>query len=81
VYNDDLRRLPEESAIVSNGWLFDGGCLCFARSFRSGHLLIDWARRIHAYNLRGLPAHCRNVFFSRRAEVSLRMKTGDGETA
>jgi hypothetical protein len=77
IYAAFLKNLPSFQMV---GW-FDGGCLCFARSFRSGHLLIDWARRIHAYNLRGLPAHCRDVFFSRRAEVSLRMKTGDGETA
>jgi hypothetical protein len=44
VYNDDLRHLLEESAIIFK-WLgrFDGGCLFFARSFRSGHLLIGWA--------------------------------------
>jgi hypothetical protein len=42
VYNDDLHRLPEESAIIFK-WLagFEFGCLFFARSFRSGHLLID----------------------------------------
>jgi hypothetical protein len=28
------------------------GCLFFARSFCSGHLLIRWARSIDAYNLR-----------------------------
>jgi hypothetical protein len=44
VYNEEWRCLPEESTIVFK-WLgcFDGGCLFFARSFRSGHLLIDWA--------------------------------------
>jgi hypothetical protein len=44
VYNGVLRRLLEESAIVFK-WLagFDIGCLFFARSFHSGHLLIDWA--------------------------------------
>jgi hypothetical protein len=44
VYNDDLRRLPEESAIVFK-WLARsiGVAHSFARSFRGGHLLIDWA--------------------------------------
>jgi hypothetical protein len=42
VYNNDLRRLPEESAIIFK-WLtgFEFGCSFFVRSFRSGHLLID----------------------------------------
>jgi hypothetical protein len=44
VYNRDLRALSEESAIIFK-WLrgFDAGRLFAARSFRSGHLLIDWA--------------------------------------
>jgi hypothetical protein len=42
VYNNDLGRLPEESAIIFK-WLagFELGCSFFVRSFRSGHLLID----------------------------------------
>jgi hypothetical protein len=44
VYNVDLDRLPEESAIVFK-WLAGsmGAAYSLLGSFRSGHLLIDWA--------------------------------------
>jgi feruloyl-CoA synthase len=66
VYNDDLRRLLEESAIFFK-WLLgiDADCLFFVRSFCSGHLLIHWARRIHAYNLRKGGRCVAGTYFSR----------------
>jgi hypothetical protein len=44
VYNDDLRYRPDESGIVFK-WLYGriAGRLFVVLSFRSGHLLIDWA--------------------------------------